>query len=369
MAVQWFFRFRDVWEGKALMKPMLLDYLVCPLCRVGFRLECEGAPGEDIAIGRLTCRSPAEHSYMIRSGVPQLVAGEAWSEEKRQTEGSFSAKWRKAPDYRRKTERFYTAWYLQRYGFREMMDLKSFLSGKRFILDAGTGTGRDAKMYAENSEAQVFGIDISEGINIASGDSHLRDIPNLHLIRADLTSLPFRDGFFDFIACDQVLHHTPDPKDSLRRLLRCLREGAHIAFYVYRKKEPIREFCDDYLRGATTEMPEEDCYRFAESMTKFGKALSDLHVKIQVPEGIPLLGIKAGTYDLQRFFHWNLFKCFWNDEFDYESNVIINFDWYHPKHAHRYTEEDVRGWIVEMGLRILHFDIIESGISVLAVKG
>jgi ubiquinone/menaquinone biosynthesis C-methylase UbiE len=290
----------------------------------------------------------------------------SWSEEKHQTERSFSAKWRRATNYRKTTETFYIDWYLQRYGFKELGHLQRFLSDRRFILDAGTGTGRDAKLYAENSGAQVFGIDISEAADIAYKD--LKDIPNLHLIRADLTRPPFRDGFFDFISCDQVLHHTPDPKSALGTLLRCLKRGAPIAVYLYKKKDPIREFCDDHLRRTTTEMTDEECYRFAESITKFGKALSGLQVKIEVPEKIPLLGIEAGTYDLQRFFHWKFFKCFWNDQFDYETNVIINFDWYHPKHAYRYTEQEVRDWCLEMNLKILHFDAIESGISVLAIK-
>lgn len=354
-------------ERKKLVRASLLDYIVCPLCAGTFCLEAKRATDGEIVSGRLVCRSRKHHAYSIRSGVPELLNGGPWSKDKKRTERSFSAKWRKARDYRSKTGNFYTAWYLQRYGFKDLRSLRSFLAGKRFILDAGTGTGRDSNLYTENSSAQVFGIDISEGIHIAYRD--LRGTNNLHLLRADLTELPFAAGFFDFIACDQVLHHTPDPKESLHRLLRCLAKGGHILFYVYRKKGPIREFSDDYLRQATTEMSEEDCYRFAQTMTRFGRALSDLRVKIRVPEDIPNLDLKAGSYDLQRFFHWNVFKCFWNDSFDYNSNVIINFDWYHPKHAHRYTEKEIRGWCRDAGLRIVHFDVIESGISVLAVKG
>lgn len=349
------------------MKPVLLEYVVCPICLGEFHMEVEQALSGEIIQGRLVCCSQEHHSYWIRSGIPELLPAESWSREKRQTERSFSAKWRKARDYRKQTGDFYVDWYLQRYGFNDLNNLRSFLSGKHFVLDAGTGTGRDAKLYAENSTAQVFGIDISDGINVAYED--LKEVSNLHLIRADLTRLPFRKGFFDFIACDQVLHHTPDPKDGLRSLIGCLKGGETIAFYLYKKKGPIREFSDDYLRNAATEMTEEECYCFAESITKLGRSLSSLSVEIEVPEDIPLLGIHAGTYDLQRFFHWNIFKCFWNESFDYNSNVIINFDWYHPRHAHRYTEEEVKSWCKEMGLGILHFDVVESGISIMAVKG
>ena len=30
-------------------------------------------------------------------------------------------------------------------------------------------------------------------------------------------------------------------------------------------------------------------------------------------------------------------KCFWNDDFDFFTNNVINADWYHPIHCFRYT--------------------------------
>jgi hypothetical protein len=53
---------------------------------------------------------------------------------------------------------------------------------------------------------------------------------------------------------------------------------------------------------------------------------------------------------------------------DWESNVITNFDWYHPLHAHRHTQEEVETWCREEALTIQHLDVQESGISVLAQK-
>jgi len=47
----------------------------------------------------------------------------------------------------------------------------------------------------------------------------------------------------------------------------------------------------------------------------------------------------------------------------------VNFDWYHPRYAHRQTEEEVRRWCGEAGLSIFHFDVQESGFTVRAIKG
>jgi hypothetical protein len=59
---------------------------------------------------------------------------------------------------------------------------------------------------------------------------------------------------------------------------------------------------------------------------------------------------------------------FWNEQWSFDENNHVNFDWYHPKYAYRQTEEDVRGWCDELGLAISHFDNQESGFTVRAIK-
>ena len=192
---------------------------------------------------------------------------------------------------------------------------------------------------------------------------------NLHLIQADLGKLPFDEQFFDFISCDQVIHHTPDTRKSLAHLVRHLAPGGHIGIYIYKKKAPIREFCDDYIRQFTVGMPAEQCLEICAAITKFGRSLSRLaSYRSTCRRTSPFLGIKAGKYDFQRFIYWNVFKCYWNDTMDWDSNVITNFDWYHPRHAHRHTPEEVRSWFDENGLDVVHFDVVESGISVIGHK-
>src|SRR5262249_50529606 len=182
--------------------------------------------------------------YRVVEGVPVMLP-ETWADGQAQTRDSFSEKWRRVPQYREATRAHYVQWYLERYGFGSVDGLRNFLSSKRRILDAGTGHGRDVELFAQTSRAAVFGVDISAGIYNAYRD--LGHLENAHLIQADLGALPFDPGFFDFISCDQVIHHTPDARQSLERLVRHLALGGHVAFYVYKKKGPIREFSDDYI--------------------------------------------------------------------------------------------------------------------------
>lgn len=347
------------------MKKSLVELLRDPVSGGPLSLLRSAPEGSDVVdSGALVSSSGVE--YPIIDGVPVLVRQDQFSEGQKETVESFSWKWTKAKNYRDTTNAHYTQWYLDRYGFGNEAALATFLAGKKTILDAGTAHGRDAEMYSRNSSATIFGIDISQGIRNAYRD--LKGVPNLHLAQADLTRLPFAEGFFDFIGCDQVIHHTPDTHESLKHLIAHLAPGGHIAFYVYKKKGPVREFCDDHIRAQGVKMSPEDCLKMSEGITKFGKMLSDLKLTIDVPEDIPILGIKAGKQDLQRFIYWNMFKCYWNDTMDWESNVITNFDWYHPLHAHRHTPEEIQGWCAEAGLVIQHLDVQESGVSVLARK-
>jgi SAM-dependent methyltransferase len=348
------------------MRESLLQYVVCPVCGNKLNLVNPSSEGDEIISASLACSRG--HSFPVSDGVPRLLSRDGLTEAQKETQDSFSQKWQMIPGYgyEAKSKEFHLNWYLQRYGWENLENLAEFLRARQFILDAGTGLGRDVKLYAEHTKGEVFGVDISQSIDIAY--HHIRHLSNVHLVQADLTSLPFAKGSFDFIGSDFVLHHTPDTEKSFKYLVSFLKKEGQIAIYVYKKKGPIREFCDDYIRSFTTKLPPEECREFSEAVTKFGKSLSDMNIDISVPEDIPYLEIKAGRYDLQRFVYWHIFKCFWNDDFDFDTNVMTNFDWYHPQYAHRHTPEEVKSWFQDLNLEILSFNVIESGISVRGKK-
>jgi arsenite methyltransferase len=139
-------------------------------------------------------------------------------------------------------------------------------------------------------------------------------------------------------------------------------------FYVYRRKAPIREFTDDHVREQLAALAPEEAWAALRPLTKLGQALAELEVEVEVEEDVPLLGIAAGRYDVQRLVYWHVAKLFWNPRLTFEENNHLNFDWYAPRYAHRHTEEEVRGWCASAGLEITHFDANQAGFSVRATR-
>jgi len=189
-------------------------------------------------------------------------------------------------------------------------------------------------------------------------------LKNIHFIQADIRQLPFKKNFFDFICSDQVLHHTKNTRTSFLKLTKLLVKGGLISIYVYNKKSPMREYADDFIREKTVNMKQKECIEFSKDMTNLGKSLSRLKKKIIIPRDIPILGIKKGTFDVQRFIYWNFLKCYWADDGNLERSIGVNFDWYYPKFAYRHTPIEVKKWFKEANLKIEYFNEIESGISV-----
>lgn len=341
------------------MKRAAIDNLVCPDTLELPRLVNSSSDGDVVDAGELECGAAR---YAIRDGIPSFVSDDLIGD---QTVQSFAQKWATHRYYREHTRAFYTDWYLRRYGFGDLAGLGKLIGPLASILDAGTGSGRDALTFVEQSGATVYAVDTArEALVLAQREINH---PRLAFVHADVRHLPFRDGFFDFINCDQVIHHTPVPRETFEHLRRKLKVGGQICCYVYRRKAVLREFSDDYVRERISHLSAENALQVCEAITKLGRTLARLNVTVDIEEDIPVLGISKGTQDLQRFMHWNVMKCFWNEDFDFFTNNVINFDWYHPQHCFRFEPGEFREWFAD-GWEILAWDVQEAGISCRARK-
>lgn len=314
---------------------------------------------------------PDFEAFRARHGLGNVQEGAATAdvEGQRLTSETFSDKWRRFAEYGMKPshQEFLFSWYCTKLGLSGIEELKAFYRSKAMILEAGPGSGFNSKFMAENCQGQVFAVDISEAAYVCFENT--KHLENCHVIRADLMDLPFEDSTFDFIIADGVLHHTPDTRQAVFELYRKLKPGGRFFFYVYRKMGPVREFCDEHIRKSFTQLTPEECYKACEALTDLGRELSNLNVKITLDKPIEVLGVPSGTHDVQRLFYYNIAKCFWNDAFDYETNNMVNFDWYHPHTAWHHTEQEVKEWLNELGVKDCQFNPSNpNGISVLLTK-
>ena len=341
------------------MKENLIQYLICPKCSKDFSVKIIKMKSTEIIEGILICKK--RHRFPIKKGIPRLVVDK--ENVFVQTEESFSSKWRNyyKTYHSKKWIESQKKWFLERFGWKNDKKLREFLKTRSMILDAGTGVGNSAKLFSSNPKSQVFAIDASESVDFAY--KKYGTSKNIHFLQADIRKLPFKKKFFDFICSDQVLHHTKDTKSSFKGLTKLLNRNGMISIYVYKVKGPMREFADDYIRQTTVKMSEKECMKFSKDMAELGKSLSKINKKITITNDIPLLKIKAGAYDVQRFIYWNFLKCWWSKDVPFEQSVATNYDWYFPEYAYRHSPTEVKTWFKDSKLSIIHFNEIESGIS------
>lgn len=349
------------------MKPLLHSILVDPVLRLPMQMTSAEHRNGDILSGTLLADDGK--TYPIQNGIPRFVV--TTDEGQLQTSNTFGFKWERRETYDSPEFKALTVdWLAQKYGFASVEDWKDFYAGRQMILDVGCGSAFSSSVWLDtpNCAGKVVwvGVDISDAIDVAQ--ERLGHIANTHFVQGDALALPFPDNCFDTIFSEGVLHHTPSTRQALLSSSRVLKQGGEIHFYVYRRKGPVREFTDDYIRREIADLSNEDAWSVMQSLTRLGKALSETGTDILLEEDVPVLGIKAGQQEVQRLIYWNFAKLYWNPKLSFEENVHVNFDWYRPQYAHRQSEEEVRLWCGEAALSIKWFHEQESGFSVRAVK-
>jgi ubiquinone/menaquinone biosynthesis C-methylase UbiE len=109
------------------------------------------------------------------------------------------------------------------------------LVGKRErgrALDIGTGPGQIVLKLARRLTRWKFvGVDRSPNM-IAQGAASLTPAVELagrvHFYVGDGNQLPFRDGSFDLVVCNSVLHHIAEPQKLLAEIVRLSKPGGAI---------------------------------------------------------------------------------------------------------------------------------------------
>ncbi len=126
------------------------------------------------------------------------------------------------------------------------------------VLDFGCGDGHYSREFVKQGAKQVVGIDPDETfIELARqastmfSDGEPEDNERLSFVRGDGNALPFKDGSFDIVFSNFVLHHFKDTLPAFQESRRVLRDGGRVVsiFNIYQ----IDKEYEDFLLG--TEVP------------------------------------------------------------------------------------------------------------------
>lgn len=95
------------------------------------------------------------------------------------------------------------------------------------VLDLATGVGAmGARLLRHCPGIHLVGVDLAAPQLVAARQHH----PELPVLRADATRLPFADATFDCVHCSWLLEHVPAPRQVLAEVHRVLRPGGLCQF-------------------------------------------------------------------------------------------------------------------------------------------
>jgi SAM-dependent methyltransferase len=107
------------------------------------------------------------------------------------------------------------------------LDLLGLRDGD-WLLDAGCGEGRHSWVASKRNHSTIIAFDTDweslekNKYTLALLKQKGEVNSNSHLLQADITSLPFKDGAFNRIICSEVLEHIPQDRQAVSELIRVL---------------------------------------------------------------------------------------------------------------------------------------------------
>ena len=119
-----------------------------------------------------------------------------------------------------------------------LLDRANVTEGDR-VLDVACGTGIVARKAAPRvgDTGSVVGLDINEGMLAVAEQTTADAQTSIEWRQGDATALPFSDGRFDVVCCQQALQFFEEPTEALGEMHRALTSDGRAALSVWRPLE------------------------------------------------------------------------------------------------------------------------------------
>lgn len=129
---------------------------------------------------------------------------------------------------------------------RRFIDEISF-SKEINVLDFGCGTGNFTCALKMITEANVFGVEPSDGMRLKAIEKALMKGIDIIFKKGDHSDIPFENDFFEFIYMTDVIHHVPDIDMMFKEMHRVLRPGGYICIVTESHKQIESRFWVKYF--------------------------------------------------------------------------------------------------------------------------
>jgi SAM-dependent methyltransferase/uncharacterized protein YbaR (Trm112 family) len=312
------------------MRPELAEHLRCPACAGPLEATFTEQDGPHVMTGSLSC--PACNSaYAISRGVPRMNTA---LEGLEQVAEAFDLQWKVHHAGKLETETVYgwteeQDWTL----FRRALGIEDADVEGRVVLDAGCGHARFTKQIARRGAKMAIGIDVIEAVDDAF--AACRDIPNVHIVQANVSAPPFAPESMDLVWCRGVLHHTPDPVGGHRALARVVRPGGRLYVWVYAKRfNPFRFVKDVFDALRITRLPPRALLLVCRVMAYPSYAALLLYRAARSLPGLRATNVREARKVRSR---------------GLKEIEMTWFDALAPQHNSRHTEAEVIGWFERVG--------------------
>jgi SAM-dependent methyltransferase len=235
--------------------------------------------------------------------------------------------------------------------FRAALDVRDADLDGAMVLDAGCGTASFTRQIAGHGAAFAIGVDVAASIDEAF--DACRDLPNTHIVQANVAALPFADGSFDLVWCRGVLHHTPDPVAGHHELARTVRPGGKLYVWVYSRRFSPFRFVKDVLDALrVTRLPPRALFALCRVLAYPSLALLATYRLVR-----KLPGLRPTTARGNRVTRGRGLR----------ELQLTWFDALAPEHNSRHTEDEVNGWFRSVGFEEIT-SLSEPKIGVRGVK-
>ncbi len=315
------------------MKDKLLQWLRCPECNAGFKVEDGQYVNSEIKEGILVCK--CKRNFMIKDFIPRFVDSDKYV-------SSFSFEWNTHGKTQLDSANIDNDMRNEsRNSFQARVDFPLDQFQGKLVLDVGCGSGRFMEIVADNG-AEIIGLDLSRSVDAAFKNLGTR--ANVHLIQADIFKLPFIDETFDFVYSFGVLHHTPDCRKAFKQLPRFLKKGGKISIFVYSAYNKGVVYSSNLWRKITTFLPKKLLY-----------CISFISIPLYFIYKIPIIGnIGKMVFVIPMWPDWR-----WR--------VLDTFDWYSPMYQSKHTHWEVFKWFEEE--KLSNIKVMEGEVTILGAKG